>query len=174
MSGPSPPQKQVLFALDDEEVDTIGNGSNDFEDGEEEIPTSGAKYAIGLKSNTLSKEHQFDADSDDLEDGDLAPNETDALNPSNSRGRRPSASRPSIPLIDRIPDRIRMSVDGLGDGLIAARRAVPGWDGEGLPDWLKRGAGTFNGTVNMANSILGAGVVGTFRPTRASTVAELG
>lgn len=29
-----------------------------------------------------------------------------------------------------------------------------------LPDWLKRGAGVFDATTNMANSILGAGIVG--------------
>jgi sodium-coupled neutral amino acid transporter 11 len=29
-----------------------------------------------------------------------------------------------------------------------------------MPDWLKRGAGVFDATVNMANSILGAGIVG--------------
>ncbi len=93
---------------------------------------------------------------------DSVPMYTSVGSSSNDRSRGERDHPPS--LIDRIPgqNRIRTSLDGLGHELRSIRQSlgVPGWDGEGLPDWLKRGAGVFDATVNMANSILGAGIVG--------------
>ena len=174
--------KHVLFALDDEDdgddglgqVAPSGNPANEHapkadEDartslGEDDGITT-SKPPIGprlkLKSTSASREAQFEADSDDLEE-EMEYQEATVLHDQLGGPNRPRSA--SIPLIDRIPDRMRMSMDSLStpirEGLRVATRAVPGWDGEGLPDWLKRGAGTFDGTVNMANSILGAGVVG--------------
>lgn len=73
----------------------------------------------------------------------------------------------SLPL----PAGLRHSVDGIGGNIAELRRNVmEGLEGVGqatgltengeLPDWLKRGAGVFDATTNMANSILGAGIVG--------------
>lgn len=127
-------------------------------------------FAPKLKSTTSSREAQFEADSDDLSDSDLtatnnasSPLHRPAGEPGAPRARRPSPSVPSVPPINRIRG---ASLDGIGNDLRQFRQSVeravgvPGWDGEGLPDWLKRGAGVFDGTVNMANSILGAGIVG--------------
>ncbi|KAN0060043.1 hypothetical protein ACQY0O_008016 [Thecaphora frezii] len=143
---------------------------------------TGSRVPLPIKSAAASKEAQFDADSDDLDDeDDMVAIEASSLTPHPSQAdpaaeahrhrrspqhtRERSGSLPS--LIDRIPlpDRLRASMDGLGNDLRHLREnlaavGVPGWDGEGLPDWLKRGAGVFDATVNMANSILGAGIVG--------------
>ncbi|PWZ01627.1 hypothetical protein BCV70DRAFT_199059 [Testicularia cyperi] len=135
-----------------------------------------SRAPLQLKSTHTSKEAQFEADSDDLDDEDdvvaieassialqRRENAPDRV-PSSSTRSTHSPARTHQPLIDRIPgsDRLRASVDGIGHELRAMRQnlSVPGWDGEGLPDWLKRGAGVFDATVNMANSILGAGIVG--------------
>ncbi|KDN53558.1 hypothetical protein K437DRAFT_241754 [Tilletiaria anomala UBC 951] len=173
-------ETQVLFALDDDDGETgaahdawAGRSSTSesvsdarpSDGGAPPVSAGAARYGTGLKSTASSREAQFDLDSDELDDADpLSFHPLDAASAvlgGNREGRQISTS---IPLIDRIPDRLQLSMDGLGtpirEGLRVASRAVPGWDGEGLPDWLKRGAGTFDGTVNMANSILGAGIVG--------------
>lgn len=131
---------------------------------------------LPLKSTVSSKEAQFEADSDDIDEEDdivaiqstpigLRPAEN-SMHPSlsgiqdHARTERDGTRL----LIERIPGqgRIRASLDGLSNDLRSIRHSlgVPGWDGEGIPDWLKRGAGVFDATVNMANSILGAGIVG--------------
>ena len=132
---------------------------------------------LPMKSTTSSKEAQYEADSDDIDDQDdvvaiqasqigLRSNDGSRYTPVAGSSRdRPRSSREAAPsLIDRIPgpNRIRASLDGLGHDIrsISQSLGVPGWDGEGIPDWLKRGAGVFDATVNMANSILGAGIVG--------------
>ncbi|PWN94483.1 hypothetical protein FA09DRAFT_332951 [Tilletiopsis washingtonensis] len=113
--------------------------------------------AHGLRSTMSSREAQFDADSDELSDSDAAAADLGA-----SPGRAAPSSggmRTGIPLIDRIPVpvRARQSMDGLSDGLEGIRNQIQDIE---LPDWLKKGAGVWDATVNMANSILGAGVVG--------------
>lgn len=122
---------------------------------------------LPLKSTTSSKEAQFEADSDEIdEDDDLVAIQSSHIGLESSRDPIYSRTDRDSPrsLIDRIPGqgRFRASIDGLGHDLRAIRQSlgVPGWDGEGMPDWLKRGAGVFDATVNMANSILGAGIVG--------------
>lgn len=131
---------------------------------------------LQLKSTASSKEAQFEADSDDIDEEDdvvaiqsshigLRPSEGPMYTSLGNPSERPRAQRDGPQsLIDRIPAqlRIRGSLDGLGQDIRNIRQSlgVPGWDGEGIPDWLKRGAGVFDATVNMANSILGAGIVG--------------
>lgn len=122
---------------------------------------------LPLKSTTSSKEAQFEADSDEIdEDDDLVAIQSSHIGLESSRDPIYSRTGRDSPrsLIDRIPGqgRFRASIDGLGHDFRAIRQSlgVPGWDGEGMPDWLKRGAGVFDATVNMANSILGAGIVG--------------
>lgn len=125
--------------------------------------SGGYRPPLQLKSTASSKEAEFDADSDELgEDEDMIAIESSsfALPHHNQQQHQRNT------LIDRIPiPGLRASVDGIGNEIRQFRDSlpvvgVPGWDGEGLPDWLKRGAGVFDGTVNMANSILGAGIVG--------------
>ncbi|WFD31084.1 hypothetical protein MSPP1_002116 [Malassezia sp. CBS 17886] len=90
---------------------------------------------LPLRSLQASKEAQFEADSDSL------PEEDAVHVPRSPLGMRPDASA------DALPD--------------APRHALPhALPDAPLPDWLRRGAGVFEGTVNMANSILGAGIVG--------------
>lgn len=140
-------------------------------------PAEPTRAPLPLKSTTSSKEAQFEADSDDIDEEDdvvaiqsshigLRPSDnpmyTSIRSGSGDLTRRDRDGTQT--LIDRIPgqSRIRASLDGLGHDIRAIRQSlgVPGWDGEGIPDWLKRGAGVFDATVNMANSILGAGIVG--------------
>ncbi|EPQ29840.1 uncharacterized protein PFL1_02513 [Pseudozyma flocculosa PF-1] len=137
--------------------------------------TAASRVPLPVKSIASSKEAQFDADSDDLDDEDdmvaiaassLTTHGQGAVEGHHRRAPGHHRERSgSLPLIDRIPNPFRASLDGLGNDLRHLREnlsavGVPGWDGEGLPDWLKRGAGVFDATVNMANSILGAGIVG--------------
>ncbi|SJX66006.1 related to amino acid vacuolar transport protein AVT2 [Sporisorium reilianum f. sp. reilianum] len=137
-----------------------------------------SRAPLPMKSTTSSKEAQFEADSDDIDDQDDVVaiqasqiglrSHNDPIYTSiagSSRGHSASQRSDANPsLIDRIsgPNRIRTSLDGLGHDIrsLGQSLGVPGWDGEGIPDWLKRGAGVFDATVNMANSILGAGIVG--------------
>ncbi|WFD35794.1 hypothetical protein MCUN1_002659 [Malassezia cuniculi] len=102
-------------------------------------PQSGsAQNAYHVISNMrfmhASKEAQFDADTDSL---------PDELPDSNGVPRRESHDAGT-------------SFDASG----TMRSLAQHWDPEALPDWLRRSAGVFEGTVNMANSILGAGIVG--------------
>ncbi|CAO1628259.1 unnamed protein product [Parajaminaea phylloscopi] len=130
-------------------------------------PTS-SRAPYGLKSTATSREAEFDAASDTLsEDGGSRLEETSRsiLSSPSSRGRE--RSLPPLP----IPPSIRQSMDVLGSNMSELRRSVlegveevgrsTGLTEHGeLPDWLKRGAGVFDATTNMANSILGAGIVG--------------
>ncbi|SPO32175.1 related to amino acid vacuolar transport protein AVT2 [Ustilago trichophora] len=140
-------------------------------------PAEPTRAPLPLKSTTSSKEAQFEADSDDIdEEDDVVAIQSSHIglrssdNPMYASVRSGSSDLTrrdrdgAQTLIDRIPgqSRLRASLDGLGHDIRAIRQSlgVPGWDGEGIPDWLKRGAGVFDATVNMANSILGAGIVG--------------
>ncbi|KAK0537848.1 hypothetical protein OC835_001619 [Tilletia horrida] len=87
--------------------------------------------------------------------------------PSGGGGAQESPQTPTTPtrLIDRIPligsGPGRQSLDSFGNELRQLReRHLPDWDPNDLPDWLRRSAGVLDSTWNMANSILGAGVVG--------------
>lgn len=93
-----------------------------------------AYYAsMNMRSFNASKEAQFDADSDSLPE-DLPAD-----------GSLPQGTHQPQPFFDATD---------------AVRSFTQHWDPEALPDWLRRSAGVFEGTVNMANSILGAGIVG--------------
>ncbi|PWN53419.1 hypothetical protein IE53DRAFT_324819 [Violaceomyces palustris] len=142
---------------------------------------------FSLRSTVSSKEAEFEADSDELDQADgqavgqdeeegedqdlIVHSRSDLIGGGGGRprsDRSDSSSNPNynhLPLLDRLPGNLRASVDGLTNDLRHLSEnlpvvGVPGWDGQGVPDWLKRGAGVFDGTVNMANSILGAGIVG--------------
>lgn len=108
--------------------------------GSPHFPAHAATAAhLPLRSLSASKEAQFDADSDTLPDESMtAPAES------------------IVPPAPRMPSG-RRSMDAFGPRMRSISQA---FDPEALPDWLRRGAGVFEGTVNMANSILGAGIVG--------------
>lgn len=131
-------------------------------------PLPSARFGIGLKSTISSREAHFDADPDDLEPEDVRnlpapspppPQSTEAdereaneasAQPARTRSpghRGATAGQHSTTSAIDIPLLLNESLARVGD-------SVP------LPDWLRRGSGTFDGTVNMANSILGAGIVG--------------
>lgn len=128
---------------------------------------SDQRTAYGLASTQSSREAQFDLDNDSIDSEDeqrlnlISSQSNHPLSPGNR-----SANGNGPTLMDRLANPIvgqrgRQSLDDIGRNLRSvASNAVPGWDGEGIPDWLKRGGSVFEGTVNMANSILGAGIVG--------------
>lgn len=168
----------TLFSLDDSSSNDIASFAQAGAD--EDDPTilnsklnssnrNKDRSAYGLASTQSSREAQFDLDDDSLGSEDEERYLTSSNSNPPNRPRTDSTNRISsfgIPLADRIPVG-RPSLDGIGRNLRqAASQAVPGWDGEGLPDWLKRGGSIFEGTVNMANSILGAGIVGEFEMRR--------
>lgn len=95
---------------------------------------------LPLRSTATSKEILFDIDSDSLPDDTLT-----------------SPDPAIVPHLEGLgAPHERASVDR-GQPLRSFSHAL---DPAQLPDWLRRGAGVFEGTVNMANSILGAGIVG--------------
>ncbi|EST05785.1 Amino acid transporter, transmembrane [Kalmanozyma brasiliensis GHG001] len=182
MSSSNLPQQGLRSGRESEEDAGLVSYEGDNASHRLDLPSystvAAERAPLQLKSTTSSKEAQFDADSDDIDEQDDVvaiqasqiglrshddPLLTSVGSCSNHLPRRERGARRHS-LIDRIPgqNRIRTSLDGLSHDLRAIRQSlgVPGWDGEGLPDWLKRGAGVFDGTVNMANSILGAGIVG--------------
>ncbi|WFD41381.1 hypothetical protein MPSI1_000007 [Malassezia psittaci] len=112
-------------------------------------PTPPNRYGpLPMRSTGSSKEILYDLDSDSLDEAEglTLPDTRFVPNTSTwSLPRHPSStSRTSL---DTLGQRVRSISYALGDP-------------DQLPDWLKRGAGVFEGTVNMANSILGAGIVG--------------
>ena len=171
----------TIFSYDDEAPHPPSHPFSEGPSSDIDLPSYSnaaepARAPLQLKSTTSSKEAQFEADSDDIdEEDDLVAIQSSHIG-LRSTGHPMytslgSAADPSRrdrdgpqSLIDRIPgqSRIRASLDGLTHDIRSIRHSlgVPGWDGEGIPDWLKRGAGVFDATVNMANSILGAGIVG--------------
>lgn len=180
-------EERTIFSIDDDNDEApsshpLGLGTSNVGHSDTDLPSYSTaahptRAPLPLKSTTTSKEAQFEADSDDIDEEDdvvaiqsshigLHPREgpmyTSVGTSDNHAPRRDRDGAQS--LIDRIPghNRIRTSLDGLGNDIRILRQSlgVPGWDGEGMPDWLKRGAGVFDATVNMANSILGAGIVG--------------
>ncbi|KAK4057963.1 hypothetical protein OIO90_001182 [Microbotryomycetes sp. JL221] len=99
------------------------------------------------KSRVTSREHEFELDSDEL-DQDDTENE---------------------PLMQGLLQQSkRVSIDGTRDlsTISTSQRIDPTMEDEELarlvpaPDWLTKGAGLFAGIANMSNSILGAGIVG--------------
>lgn len=88
---------------------------------------------VPLKSNIKSREAQFELDSDEL------PDDLDSSEPLLMEGLLQSGAR-------------RGSLD--------LRRRVKDPEGDEPPDWMARGAGLMAATSNMANSILGAGIIG--------------
>ncbi|KIS69728.1 uncharacterized protein UMAG_02253 [Mycosarcoma maydis] len=181
-SGQQSAADNTIFSYDDDHASHSPTQPLTPSAGDTELPSysnaaASTRTPLPLKSTTSSKEAQFEADSDDIDEEDdvvaiqashigLRSNDdpmyTSVASSSTNYAHRRSDAAPS--LIDRIPgpSRIRASLDGLGHDIRSIRQSlgVPGWDGEGIPDWLKRGAGVFDATVNMANSILGAGIVG--------------
>lgn len=107
------------------------------------IGASAARRAASPMRGTSTSEHtEFDMDSEEASDSLAFPD--DSIVPPLSHLGSSSAHG-------------RSSLDLLGQSVRQISQAL---DAEQLPDWLRRGAGVFEGTVNMANSILGAGIVG--------------
>lgn len=104
-----------------------------------------------LRSTGASKEVVYDIDSDTLPEEDSLVMPDDSIVPSVAESARLGMGR--VPYASQS----RTSLDMIGQRVRSISQAL---DPEQLPDWLRRGAGVFEGTVNMANSILGAGIVG--------------
>lgn len=171
----------TLFSLDDDddEAEAERYGAPYSAPSASSTASQGDKMrgAYGLKSTMTSREAEFDAASDTLSDEEGAE-PMSAIDGSSLLDRSPSRSGlNSSPRRDRslplpLPSSLRQSIDGFGGNISELRRNVMegiegvshaagiNITGEELPDWLKRGAGVFDATTNMANSILGAGIVG--------------
>ncbi|PWN29602.1 hypothetical protein BDZ90DRAFT_230466 [Jaminaea rosea] len=168
------PARGTLFSIDGDDDAAVDDNDDDGDDAHRYGPSwaassssssSGATY--GLKSTIPSREAEFDAASDTLSEDDQAIMD-DAESSTRAMMGRSSSRNKTVPL----PSSIRQSVDVFGSNMSEFRRSVmEGVDQVGrstglsadngeLPDWLKRGAGVFDATTNMANSILGAGIVG--------------
>lgn len=176
----SSPHESTLFSIEDDDADPygaphVGNGGSSSL--ESNGKSKSERLAYGLKSTIPSREAEYDAASDTYSDDGNRDDPTEGLGRSHSSARAlltsgSSSSSPRRPLPTIIPSGIRQSVDGIGGNIAEFRRNVlEGLEGVGqatgltsdsgeLPDWLKRGAGVFDATTNMANSILGAGIVG--------------
>lgn len=112
------------------------------------------RMALPMRSLNASKEAMFDADTDVMDDLLVMPDPS-VVPPLEGPPRLPSAM-PYLPGASAS----RTSIDLFGQSVRQISQALPAsWDPEQLPEWLRRGAGVFEGTVNMANSILGAGIV---------------
>ncbi|WFC97009.1 hypothetical protein MBRA1_003676 [Malassezia brasiliensis] len=107
-----------------------------------------ARPPLPMRSTAASKEAVYDLDSDSLSDSDALAMSSTHMVPDEAAWSWASAhAAPSRTSLDALSERVRSLSSALGDP-------------DQLPDWLRRGAGVFEGTVNMANSILGAGIVG--------------
>lgn len=170
-------ENQALFSIDNDDVEGAADAELyglPWEDERHSSATNSipARSMYGLKSTIPSREAEYDAASDTLSDTDDAeqhdPSRTIFSPSSASSSRRDHrTTMPSLPF----PTGLRQSVDVFGSNISDLRRTVlegveevgrsTGLTENGeLPDWLKRGAGVFDATTNMANSILGAGIVG--------------
>ncbi|CAD6969154.1 unnamed protein product, partial [Tilletia controversa] len=149
-----------------------------------DVAPPATRPAYGVKWAQQAREAAFEADSDDLPAGaDVVPDDDDSddatlqalsvrqgtpvsrSRPNDGAGSQPETPTTPTRLIDRIPligtGGGRQSLDSFGNELRQLReRHLPDWDPNDLPDWLRRSAGVLDSTWNMANSILGAGVVG--------------
>lgn len=158
-SSPSP-HEATLFSIDDDD-DEYGAPYKDPQQSQRaSSPSSKTRAPYGLKSTIPSREAEFEAASDTMsDDEDLTAAGAALPSPVGSAGATSShhanRSMSSLPL----PAGLRQSVDGIGGNIAEFRRNIVAATDE-LPDWLKRGAGVFDATTNMANSILGAGIVG--------------
>lgn len=113
------------------------------------------KFAPPMRSLSASKEAMFDVDSDDMDDVLSMPDPRYVPSITNRSPTKPNRNT------SQSASESRTSLDLLGQSVRQISQSLPpSWDSEQLPDWLRRGAGVFEGTVNMANSILGAGIVG--------------
>lgn len=116
--------------------------------------------ALPMRSLNASKEAMFEADTDEMDDLLMMPDPS-VVPPLESAPRAESLPRmpSSMPYLPGA-SASRTSIDLFGQSVRQISQALPAsWDPEQLPEWLRRGAGVFEGTVNMANSILGAGIV---------------
>ncbi|KAI0675096.1 amino acid transporter [Trametes maxima] len=160
------PHDDVLFSVDD--------GDDDDDDDKPLISTNGRAdhskpghsvrfqeevqvIAPPLRSTFQSRETEYDMDNDDLDGIALSQLETPQERRSRSGGRR-SRGDQSMPLLVGLLDSstVRRSVDSPEDTYLADPRI----DLEELAAKQAAGGGMLDSVANMANSILGAGIIG--------------
>ncbi|KAI0081219.1 amino acid transporter [Panus rudis PR-1116 ss-1] len=115
--------------------------------------------SLPLRSTTQSREAEFDLDSDELDDASLAQLEAEQGTPRSGRNREQS-----MPLLVGLLDTAtaRRSSDGTLQLQSHGSQAGPGGDVdlEELAAKPTAGGGLLDSIANMANSILGAGIIG--------------
>ncbi|KAI5117108.1 hypothetical protein M0805_008227 [Coniferiporia weirii] len=153
------PRDSVLFSVDDDE-DADELIHDDVEETHADR-TRGVRFQeevriIGppLRSTVASRETEFDLDTDDLDDSQL---DTESLN--STRGRRWNGGQ-NMPLLVGLADSsaIRRSLELTGNGVGSAEDGY--LDLEDLAAKSKAGGNMLDSVANMANSILGAGIIG--------------
>ncbi|CAL1707561.1 unnamed protein product [Somion occarium] len=152
----------VLFAVDDQDdfhessalADQSTKPSVRFQ---EEVQV----ISLPLRSTTESRETEYELDSDDLDDVALAQLESEQTTPRSSRRREQS-----MPLLVGLLDSAtaRRSLDGTlqlqpRDGENGGYQTEE-FDLEELAAKKSAGGGLLDSIANMANSILGAGIIG--------------
>ncbi|KAG9044065.1 hypothetical protein FS837_008832 [Tulasnella sp. UAMH 9824] len=150
---------KVVFSADDDD-----DGDNDdaeyFEPADPHAdgdvhPRSGPP----LRSTIQSREAQFELDSDVLEEGE---NHQHLRRPNHEMAPRRNAASP-MPLLIGLADRRSMDVSLplMADGdLRSGRDDGVRVDLDELAERKNKGGGMFDSIANMANSILGAGIIG--------------
>ncbi|KAI0344841.1 amino acid transporter [Trametopsis cervina] len=159
---------ETLFKLDDaddedfEEVSALDQlDSPNLKSGrnvhfQEEVQV----YTAPPRSMTESREAEYELDSDDLDDTAIAQLHTEQLRSPQSRREREQAMPLLVGLLDSAS--ARRSTDGTlqleNRGMFD--ESTPDIDLEELAAKRTAGGGLFDSIANMANSILGAGIIG--------------
>ncbi|KAJ3476745.1 hypothetical protein NLI96_g10948 [Meripilus lineatus] len=158
----------VLFNVDDDSDDPFEE-TTALDRGDSPPPKSGLSVrfdedvriiAPPLRSTTQSREAEFDLDTDDLDDASLAQLEAEQAATSRSGRHRDQSMPLLVGLLDTAT--ARRSEDGT---LLLQRRGGDDDDDvevdlEALAAKAKSGGGMLDSVANMANSILGAGIIG--------------
>ncbi|KAH8107930.1 amino acid transporter [Cristinia sonorae] len=161
---------RVLFRVDDDDDDQLESsalhGSSSpvaKTPGHVRFQEEVQVIAPSLRSTTSSREAEYELDSDDLDDEALAQLEAEQRTPRS--GRRRDQTMPLLVGLQDIAS-ARRSVDGT---LHLEPRGENGYSNSGdevdLEDLAAKssaGGGLLDSIANMANSILGAGIIGKF------------
>ncbi|TCD71234.1 hypothetical protein EIP91_011712 [Steccherinum ochraceum] len=176
LSLPHSGHDRVLFTVDDDDDDVPESSALEAQDQPSASPKTPGHVrfqeevqiiAPSLRSTTTSREAEFDLDPDDLDDAALEQLEAEQRTPRTPRSGRHGDQ--TMPLLVGLQDiaTARRSLDG------SLRLEHRGSDGdtytedvdlEDLAVKQSAGGGMLDSVANMANSILGAGIIGKSLP----------
>ncbi|KAI0356291.1 amino acid transporter [Trametes cingulata] len=163
---PSTAREDVLFSVDDDEGSDGDDEPLAKANGHADRPKTGHSVrfqeevqviAPPLRSTMQSRETEYEMDTDDLDGIALSQLEASQERTSRTGGRR-SRGEQSMPLLVGLLDAssVRRSIDSPDTGYVLDPRI----DLEELAAKRVAGGGLLDSVANMANSILGAGIIG--------------